>query len=88
MNFEKDPAHALRKYQYVTLSIDFDFRADPNGKHEWILNRAKTYKIHRGHFDMHMQMVDDDGDLIATAKHACTVFEHKRGKKNKGLHSL
>ena len=69
------------KYQFPTISLSFDFRSDPAGKKEWILNRSTMHKLDNGRFDMHIQMIDDNGDLVATVRNSSLMFPHKRGKK-------
>lgn len=88
MNYQENALKAVLNYEYPTVSMDFDFRADPAGRKEWILNRTKMHKLQNGRFDMHVQMIDDDGDLVATVRHSCLVFEHKRGTKSKATSSL
>jgi hypothetical protein len=61
--------------------MSFEFRSDPAARKEWILNRTVMHKLHNGRFDMDVQMIDDDGDLVATVRHSCSMFPHKRGKK-------
>lgn len=45
MNYQDNELAAVLDYEYRTLSMDFDSRTDPAGKMEWILDRAKMYKL-------------------------------------------
>lgn len=88
LNYQKSELDGVLSFQYPTISMDFEFRSDPAGKMEWILNRAKTHKLHNGRYDMHIQMVDDDGDLVATVRQSSLVFAHKRGKSRETKSTL
>jgi acyl-CoA thioesterase len=68
--------------------MDFDFRTDPAAKMEWILNRATTYKLEGGRFDMHIQMVDENGNLVATVHQSNLIFENGRKKAAETKSSL
>lgn len=61
--------------------MSFDFRSDPAAKKEWILNRTVMHKLQSSRFDMDVQMIDDDGELVAMVRHSCSIFPHKRGKQ-------
>lgn len=88
MNYQKNELAAVLDYEYRTMSMDFDFRADPAAKMEWILNRATTYKLEGGRYDMHIQMVDDNGNLVATVHQSNLIFENGSKKTAKPKFSL
>ncbi|KAJ5982852.1 thioesterase-like superfamily-domain-containing protein [Penicillium waksmanii] len=75
MNYQDSALEAVLHYDYPTVSMDLDFLKDPAGREEWLLMRTKMYKLQNGRFDMHVQIIDDDGDLVATAKQTCLVLK-------------
>jgi acyl-CoA thioesterase len=83
MNYQKNGLGAALDYEYTTMSMDFDFRTDPATRMEWILNRATTYKLEGGRYDMHIQMVDEKGNLVATVHQSNLVSERGRRKAPK-----
>ncbi|KAK6828724.1 hypothetical protein RU639_003736 [Aspergillus parasiticus] len=79
MNYDPQGLKATETWAFPTVSLTLDIREDPAGK-EWILVRSKMRSLRHGRFDMEMQMVDEDNNLLATCRQSCVMFARRSGQ--------
>jgi acyl-CoA thioesterase FadM len=67
-------------YHIATLSLRLDFRC-PNVDEEWLVSRTTTKKLQHGIFDMHVDIVNDRGNIIATSTQSWSMVPRRGGSK-------
>jgi len=53
-----------------------EIKKDPKGL-KWVFMRARSLKIENGRFDTLVYICDEQGDLLAFAKHVSLIVEGK-----------
>ncbi|KAE8325071.1 hypothetical protein BDV39DRAFT_179233 [Aspergillus sergii] len=76
MNYDPQGLKATETWAFPTVSLSLDIREDPTGK-EWILVRSKMRSLRDGRFDMEMQMLDENNNLLATCRHSCVMLARR-----------
>ena len=70
----------MSHYQMPTVSFKMDFRADVKG-HEWLLTRTHMRWLSNGRFDENIEILDDNGGIVATCLQSMAIYPAGRGSK-------
>jgi len=62
--------------RFPTLCMTTEIKKDPKGL-KWVFMRARSLKIENGRFDTLVYICDEQGDLLAFAKHVSLIVEGK-----------
>ncbi|RFU29755.1 hypothetical protein B7463_g6565, partial [Scytalidium lignicola] len=65
-----DHMEDLKQYYYPTLSMSVEIKKDP-ARAKWLFMKITSNQIKNGRFDQEVQVVNENGDLIALSKHVC-----------------
>lgn len=71
---------------YPTLSLSLEIKKDPKDS-KWLFMKIRTHKILNGRFDQEVQVIDEEGDLVALSKHVSRAVPLK-GKKTQSKSNL
>jgi acyl-CoA thioesterase len=55
-------------FVYPSICFSMEIKKDPS-ETKWLFMRIESYEIKNGRFDEVVQIVDEEGDLVAIAKH-------------------
>ncbi|OAQ65896.1 thioesterase-like superfamily domain-containing protein [Pochonia chlamydosporia 170] len=87
LNFEKDGLLAATRYQIATLSLHLEFRT-PEVDEEWLISRTTMNKLQDGVFDMGIQIMNNQGDIIATCTQNWSMTPRKTRQIGSGESKL
>lgn len=62
--------------RYPTLCVSLEIKKDLSGQ-KWLFQRCRALKIENGRFDTLVYICDEEGDLVAVAKHVSLIVEGK-----------
>ncbi|KAL4907445.1 hypothetical protein BDW74DRAFT_176210 [Aspergillus multicolor] len=70
--------HALST---LCLAVEFKKRPDPSTK--WVLVRSNSHKVADGRYDANVQILSDDGEILALGNHVLYISDLKGEKEAK-----
>ncbi|KAH7327039.1 thioesterase-like superfamily-domain-containing protein [Rhexocercosporidium sp. MPI-PUGE-AT-0058] len=73
-NWSPNRADLKAGVRYPTLCMTTEIKKDPKGL-KWVFLRARALKIENGRFDTLVYVCDEEGDLLAFAKHVSLIVE-------------
>lgn len=78
---ERGPEVAVMEYDSPTVSLTVNFYEKVKAV-EWLLTKTHMKRLHNGQCDMDVQVIDDDGKILASSTHVVALIpKTKRLKK-------
>lgn len=75
----KKRSEPRKAFWYPTLNLNLDVKkALPEEGVEWLFLRVQASKIQNGRFDLHVTVLDEQGDLVAISHHATLAVDMSR----------
>ncbi|KAI1614144.1 alpha,alpha-trehalose-phosphate synthase [Exophiala viscosa] len=72
------------KFWYPTLVLNLDVKKLlPEEGVEWLFVRVKAKAIRNGRFDLDVEVLDEQGELVATSSHASLIVDSSRNMTRK-----
>ncbi|KFA45805.1 hypothetical protein S40293_09721 [Stachybotrys chartarum IBT 40293] len=72
---------ANSKYWLPSLSLNLHFRSNVKGK-EWLLTRTDMRKLHNGRYDLNIQVLDEEGNIVATCVRTSAMIPTRSSKQS------
>ncbi|KAI1027513.1 hypothetical protein LB503_013460 [Fusarium chuoi] len=79
LNYDENGMEAASSWGMPTTAMSVMFRSEVTSQ-DWLLSRTTMKRLHGGRFDMNIEILDEDGKLLASCAQLCSVIP--LGKSN------
>jgi len=73
--------YVLEGNWYPTVNFGMDIKR--GGEWEWLYVRIDMHDVNNGRYDQDVVIADEDGNVIATSRHACLIVSGERNIKGR-----
>ncbi|EAW08473.1 thioesterase family protein [Aspergillus clavatus NRRL 1] len=67
------------RYALSTLCLSIEFKQRPDPATRWVMIRSNSHMVSNGRYDVHLQILAENGDLLALSNHVLNIWDLRRG---------
>ncbi|PLB45243.1 hypothetical protein P170DRAFT_366065 [Aspergillus steynii IBT 23096] len=71
------------RYALFTLCLSVEFKKRPHPSTQWVLVKSNSHTVRNGRYDVQVQILAENGDLLALSHHVLHVFGLRAREKAK-----